>query len=391
MRQRRRTVTGFRCLSCGAVSAAYEAKCHACGGWDTVKLTGPSSGADRSERLPAESQAAVEKLAAEFSPGITRKRIEGAIRQLLQAGWPPAELRGLVAETISRHSREPLQNPLGYLMTLALRPRPGGDGQVEQHWDAAESAPLDPGPPLKPLSALLPKRRKRGRAAKEEPLPEEDVEECPGCGGAGMLYSRRYHLGQEPPELVPCPKCYRETLVAASGLRGRLLEMTLATLSVTAETKEAAKATEALVSGQLTQLLLLGRPGRGKTHIAVAALRACLENGERAIYVNVAAFLDDLRMSFEAGHGYLDLMRPVLTWPVCVLDDLGGERSTEWTRERLYQVIDARYGRGLKTIACSNGDPDDWDPRIASRLRDANRGAVVVLRGSDWRLKRRAG
>ena len=381
---KRKPRVSFRCTACEATAAAYEGKCHGCGSWDTVKQVSAPTVEARS--LAPDAQAVVEKLAAAFSPGVTRKRIEVAVRQLTDAGWPVAQVRGLAVETIGRHEREALENPLGYLMTLALKPVPAD--RSEEHWDQVETPASVL--PMKPLASLLPKvPKKRRRPTGKQPAP--DVEECAGCGGAGMLYSRRYQLGQEPPELVPCAKCYRETLVAASGLRGRLLGMTLGTLNVTPETKEAVRAAEAVASGQLTQLLLLGRPGRGKTHLAVAALRACLENGERGVYVNVAAFLDDLRMSFEAGHGYLELMRPLLSWPVCVLDDLGGERSTEWTRERLYQVIDTRYARGLKTIACSNGDPEDWDPRIASRLRDANRGAVVVLRGNDWRLKKRVG
>ena len=72
---------------------------------------------------------------------------------------------------------------------------------------------------------------------------------------------------------------------------------------------------------------------------------------------------------------------------IVVLDDLGAERRTEWAQEKVYEVVDARYTAGLRTIACSNRQPESWDERILSRLCDRSRGVVVRLSGPDLRLE----
>ena len=194
----------------------------------------------------------------------------------------------------------------------------------------------------------------------------------------------------------PCAACKRENpeerlarLLELSGLEPVHLKMRLADLEPLDGLEPALAAAQRFLDGDVRQLVLTGGPGRGKTHVAVGVLRECLERGEAGLYVNVARFLDRLRFSYddETDVSTADLMLPAMTWPVVVLDDVGAERQTEWAREKLYEIVDARYVNDLRTIACSNIDTYLWEPRVLSRLLDTQRSATVTLTTPDYRLQ----
>jgi DNA replication protein DnaC len=73
-----------------------------------------------------------------------------------------------------------------------------------------------------------------------------------------------------------------------------------------------------------------------------------------------------------------------------VLDDLGAEKTSEWSLQTLYTIIDRRYREERQTIITSNLSLDELasqvDDRIASRLSELCR--VVRLAGEDRRVKR---
>jgi DNA replication protein DnaC len=136
-------------------------------------------------------------------------------------------------------------------------------------------------------------------------------------------------------------------------------------------------------------LLLLGSVGVGKTHAALAAARAWLEGHGRAWWFTpVPKLLADIRPSADHPNAAFDRAIRV---PLLVLDDLGGERSTEWTLEWLYIIINQRWLDQRPTIATSNlaverGQgplPDTIGARTYSRLvQDAS---VTELAGGDLR------
>jgi DNA replication protein DnaC len=136
-------------------------------------------------------------------------------------------------------------------------------------------------------------------------------------------------------------------------------------------------------------LLLLGSVGVGKTHVALAAARAWLHYYQRAWwFTSMPKLLDQIRPSAE--HSDVALDRAIRV-PLLVLDDLGGERPTEWTMERLFIVVNQRWLENRPTVATSNlavesGQgplPDAIGARTYSRLvQDA---VVVQMAGRDLR------
>ena len=60
----------------------------------------------------------------------------------------------------------------------------------------------------------------------------------------------------------------------------------------------------------------------------------------------------------------MDVLRPVMTADLLVLDDLGAEKTSEWVEETMNLIVNTRYNERRPTIFTSNYDdiPDDTDP-----------------------------
>lgn len=90
--------------------------------------------------------------------------------------------------------------------------------------------------------------------------------------------------------------------------------------------------------------------------------------------------------------GGLETLDEAISVPVLLLDDLGSEKGTDWTKERLYELVNERYESNAVTIISTNKTPMEMPeavgPRVASRLYEMC--LPVQLSGQDRRLQRKA-
>ncbi len=128
-------------------------------------------------------------------------------------------------------------------------------------------------------------------------------------------------------------------------------------------------------------LVITGPSGSGKTSLAAAVANLCIERGILALFIGVADLLDHLRAAYrpEAETGYDQLLEQLRSVPLLVLDDLGGQQSTPWAEEKLFQLIDHRYSARLATVVTLAVPLSRLDPRLRTRLESPYRSRIVTL------------
>ena len=144
-------------------------------------------------------------------------------------------------------------------------------------------------------------------------------------------------------------------------------------------------------------LFLLGPPGVGKTHLAVAVLKQVIgRRGARGIFYDTRDLLRVIRSTYDpvVRTTEIEILRPVMTADLLVLDDLGAEKTSEWVEETLNLIVNTRYNERRITVFTSNYEdrPDSTDPdsllfRIGFRMRSRLHEMCEFLNldGADYR------
>ena len=141
-------------------------------------------------------------------------------------------------------------------------------------------------------------------------------------------------------------------------------------------------------------VIFLGPPGVGKTHLAVGLAMQALRSGMTVYYTSLAHLIADLEKA--AQQGKLERRWRVYTRPdILIIDEVGYMQLDRASAELLFRVICSRYENG-SIILTSNKYFSDWgelmnDTVIATAMLDRllHHAHIINIRGESYRLKDR--
>jgi DNA replication protein DnaC len=138
-------------------------------------------------------------------------------------------------------------------------------------------------------------------------------------------------------------------------------------------------------------LILTGKPGRGKTHLAIAIAYRAIQNGFDAFFTTAATLIDDLSAAFREGQ--LAQALPLYTHPsVLIVDEVGYLTYGTDAANMLFHVVNERHRKQRSMIFTTNKSLKAWgrvlhDEDLAHAIIDRvlERGRLLRLDGPSVR------
>lgn len=143
-----------------------------------------------------------------------------------------------------------------------------------------------------------------------------------------------------------------------------------------------------------TNVLFLGQPGTGKTHLSVSLGISALSLGKTVLFTTLWEMLDHLHQS-RADFSFQNKIHYFLKPDLLIIDELGYRNLTPQAVQDLFEIITRRYEKNA-VIITSNRDLSEWDKifldkTLTTALLDRllHHSHVIEIKGESYRMKSR--
>lgn len=251
------------------------------------------------------------------------------------------------------------------------------------------------------------------------------AEVCPLCEGTGWKALPARLSAPRDRRVTRCDcqlRARNQTLLAAARIPKRYEHCELASYTADFPGAHGSLAFAHLAAAKFAQeydprdgtgLLIIGKIGTGKTHLAVGITKDLILNkGISCLFYDYRELLKEIQNSYNATvqTTELDVLRPVFETDVLVLDELGAVKPTEWVWDTVSLILNTRYNDNRTTIITTNFEDqaagganggsavraaaraeslgDRIGERMRSRLHEMCR--IIKMDGEDFRQKFRS-
>jgi DNA replication protein DnaC len=127
-------------------------------------------------------------------------------------------------------------------------------------------------------------------------------------------------------------------------------------------------------------LVFIGPCGVGKTHLAVAIIQELIRAKDATcIFYDFRDLIREIQSTFtpDSVLSESDILAPVFSSEVLVLDELGAKRPTAWVEETVFTIINHRYNHKKMTLFTTNyPDTDETEDRRDSFYKKGDESLI---------------
>lgn len=208
------------------------------------------------------------------------------------------------------------------------------------------------------------------------------IENCPICGGAGFV-------DLDNGSVAICKNSNATFGGTGVGYQDLLVPDMLPKTKIMANIS---RELTALAKQGFGLIYIAGDFGIGKTVSAKAMTAKLAQDGIKGVYCRQSEMISHIREGFDAQSGQVAVGQRLSKFKSArwlVIDEVGRDRMTDFARETLAEIIDARYQGALNgktmTVLISNDLPEDiLQPYLVDRIRD-RKNKVLIYRGKSLR------
>ena len=139
-------------------------------------------------------------------------------------------------------------------------------------------------------------------------------------------------------------------------------------------------------------IIFLGKPGTGKTHLANAIGLQALRQGYKVLFAHANSLMDKILMA-KADGTHRRLLNNIITTDLLIIDELGFRKIPQQTLDEFFDIIRSRY-ETKPTIFTSNRTFEDWqqifgDKVLAGAIIDriVHHAYIIKIEGDSYRVK----
>lgn len=215
----------------------------------------------------------------------------------------------------------------------------------------------------------------------------DDYEYC-NCSGA-KRHREELRKVEEEKEKAERERAYREKIermIHESRLGERFKTRTFENFTVNEKNKNAFETAKKYADEfdkykkEGTGLLFTGTYGTGKTHLAAAICHELIKKNYQPIFGTTITLLEKIKATYNdeyAKETEDQIITKYINCDLLIIDDLGKERPTDWTLEKLYYVINTRYEKCYPIVITTNYLTDKLINRLTVKDNVETAEAIV--------------